>query len=83
MRITGDGGVSVEQALVIRLWFTAEAAPPWLRADDPHHARSIVDLRLNSDQLAAAAREWTRQLNALPGRPWAEPASQPGDPPRP
>jgi hypothetical protein len=64
-----------EQGLFIRVYFTAEAAPPWLRADDPHHARSIVDLHLNSDRLAAAAREWTRQLNALPSRPWVEPAT--------
>jgi hypothetical protein len=64
-----------EQGLIIRAYFTAEAAPPWLRADDPHHARAAVDLRLSSDQLAAAASGWTQQLNELPGRPWVEPAT--------
>ena len=64
-----------EQGLIVRAYFTAEAAPPWLRADDPHHARSVVDLHLSSDQLASAAGEWAQQLSALPGRPWVEPAT--------
>lgn len=64
-----------EGALVLRAFFTAEAAPPWLRADDPHHACSALDLHLSSSHLAAAASEWTRQLNALPSRPWVEPAT--------
>ncbi len=50
----------------------AEAAQPWLRASDPHHARSVIDLRVPEDQLAAAACEWTSQLDALPGRPWVD-----------
>jgi hypothetical protein len=64
-----------EQGLLVRVYFTAEAAPPWLRADDPHGARSVVDLHLSGDQLAAAAREWAGQVSALPGRPWVEPAT--------
>lgn len=64
-----------EQGLIVRVYFTAEAAPPWLLADDPYDARSVVDLHLSSSQLAAAACEWTRQLNALPRRPWVEPAT--------
>lgn len=54
--------------LVVRIYFTAEAAPPWLRDDDPHSAQYAVDLRLRADQILAAADTWTGELDALPSR---------------
>ena len=61
-----------EAGLVVCIHLAAEAAPPWLRARDPHVAHLAVELAVDASQLAAAASEWTGQLNALPARPWAD-----------
>jgi hypothetical protein len=61
-----------ETGPVVRIHFAAEAAPPWLRATDPHLARFAVELAVRTGQLAAAASDWTEQLNALPARPWVD-----------
>ena len=62
-----------ETGLVVRVYFTAEGAPPRLRDHDPHLAYHIMDLQVHPDELLAAADTWTRQLDALPARPWAKP----------
>jgi hypothetical protein len=61
-----------EEEVAIRVFFTAEAAPPSLREHDPHRARQILSVRLRRDQLLVAAEDWSRELNALPLRPWVE-----------
>jgi hypothetical protein len=61
-----------EAGPVVCIHLAAEAAPPWLRATDPHLARFAVELAVRTGQLAAAASDWTEQLNALPARPWAD-----------
>jgi hypothetical protein len=57
---------------VLCIHLAAEAAPPWLRARDPHVARLAVELAVDTRQLAAAAGDWTEQINALPARPWVD-----------
>jgi hypothetical protein len=57
---------------VVRIHLAAEAAPPWLRAEDPHLARLAVELVTRTSQLAAAASDLTEQLNDLPARPWVD-----------
>lgn len=57
---------------VVCIHFAAEAAPPWLRPAGPHHARFVVKLAVRAGELAAAASDWTEQLNALPARPWVD-----------
>ncbi|MFB9238429.1 hypothetical protein ACFFWC_23345 [Plantactinospora siamensis] len=61
-----------EDEVELRVFFTAEAAPPWLREADPHGARHIVAIRVRCDQVLAAAETWRRELDDLPARPWAE-----------
>ncbi|MCU7722513.1 hypothetical protein ODJ79_02180 [Actinoplanes sp. KI2] len=58
--------------VVLRVRFTAEAAPPWLRADNPHSAQCTAELRLRPAQLLAAATAWSRELEALPSRSFAD-----------
>ena len=60
------------EEVAVRVYLTAEAAPPWLREHDPHRARRILSVRLRRDQLLVAAEDWDRELNALPARPWVE-----------
>lgn len=62
-----------EDELTVRVFLTAEGAPPWLRNGDPHHARHVVDLQVRTDQLLAAAADWNQELNALPARLWVDP----------
>jgi hypothetical protein len=62
-----------ESELTVRVFLTAEGAPPWLRKDNPHRARHVVDLKVRTDQLLAAAADWSQELNALPARPWVDP----------
>jgi hypothetical protein len=57
--------------LVLHVQFTAEAAPPWLRVENPHSAQYAVELRLRSDELLAAATTWSQELDALPSRSFA------------
>jgi hypothetical protein len=61
-----------ETGPVVCIHLAAEAAPPWLRAEDPHLARFAVELATRTSELAAAASDWTGQLNALPARPWVD-----------
>jgi hypothetical protein len=61
-----------EAGPVVRIYFAAEAAPPWLHAANFHLGRFAVELAVRAGQLAAAASDWTEQLNALPDRPWAD-----------
>ncbi len=56
--------------LVVRVRFTAEAAPPWLR-EDPLSVGCAVELRLTADRLRAVADAWTHELDALPRRSFA------------
>ncbi len=60
-----------ENHLVLRIYFTNEAAPPWLRVEHPHSAHYTVELRLRSDELLAAAAAWSDELDALPSRSFA------------
>ncbi|MEV6847974.1 hypothetical protein [Actinoplanes sp. NPDC051411] len=62
-----------ENELTVRVFLAAEAAPPWLRNHDAHHARQVVDLQMPTDRLLAAAAGWSQELNALPPRPWVDP----------
>jgi hypothetical protein len=62
-----------ENELTLRVFLTAEGAPPWLRSNDPHRSRQLVDLKVRADQLLAAAADWSQELNALPARPWVDP----------
>ncbi|MEU8821230.1 hypothetical protein [Actinoplanes sp. NPDC048796] len=48
--------------LVVRFSFTAEAAAPWPRENNP------VELRVRPAQILAAADDWQRELDALPSR---------------
>jgi hypothetical protein len=57
--------------VVVRVHFTAEAAPPWLRDKDPHSAPYVVELRQRPDELLAAATAWSEELDALPSRSFA------------
>ncbi len=57
--------------LVLHVEFAAEAAPPWLRVDNPHSAQYTVELRLRSDELRAAATAWSQELDARPSRTFA------------
>ncbi len=54
--------------LVVGIHFTAEAAPPWLRDDNPHSAQYTVELPLRVGEILAAADTWTGELDALPSR---------------
>jgi hypothetical protein len=63
-------GDSNDNELAVCVFLTAEGAPPWLRADDPHRARHVVTLRVRTDHLVVAAADWNQELNALPARPW-------------
>ena len=67
LSVTAPAGDEV----VVRIRFTAEAAPPWLRDDDPHSVEHAVEVRLRADQLRGAADAWVRELDALPGRSFA------------
>lgn len=49
------------EGLVIRVYLAPRAMPP-----------CAVDLPVSGAQLIAAADEWTRELDALPPRPWVE-----------
>ncbi len=60
-----------ENQVVLHMEFTAEAAPPWLRLENPHSAQYTVELRLRSDELLAAAAAWSHELDALPSRSFA------------
>lgn len=60
-----------DNELVVRVHFTAEAAPPRLRVEDPHSAQYAVELRLRPDKLLAAATAWSQELDALPSRSFA------------
>ncbi|MGK5683818.1 WapI family immunity protein [Actinoplanes sp. URMC 104] len=59
------------EELVLRIDFTAAAAPPWLREDGPDSDQYAVELRLRADRLRTAAETWTRELDALPSRSFA------------
>ncbi|MBU3062464.1 hypothetical protein KO481_13140 [Nocardia sp. NEAU-G5] len=58
---------------VIRVHFAAEGAPPWSHSTTPGE-KFTLDLPVTRGQLVAAADELTRQLNALPARPWIDTA---------
>lgn len=60
-----------DNELVLRVHFAAEAAPPWLRVEDPDSAQYVVELRVRPDELVAAATAWSRELDALPSRSFA------------
>ncbi len=61
-----------ETGPVVCIHLAAEAAPPWQRAEYPHLSSFAVELVTRTSQLAAAASDWTEQLNALPARPWVD-----------
>lgn len=60
-----------DDELVLHVQFTAEAAPPRLRVENPRSAQYTVELRLRSDELLAAATAWSQELDALPRRTFA------------
>ncbi|MFI6515028.1 hypothetical protein ACIBF1_05640 [Spirillospora sp. NPDC050679] len=53
---------------VVRSHLYAEAAPPWLGDRSGSMVGLDVDLVVSTAQLADAADEWTRELDALPTR---------------
>jgi hypothetical protein len=61
-----------ENKVTVGIHFMAEIAPPWLREDDPFTSSEIVRLQVHPEALKAAANDWVRELDALPGRPWVE-----------
>ena len=60
-----------DDELVLHIHFTAEAAPPWLRIENPHSAQCVVKLRQRPNELLAAATAWSEELDALPSRSFA------------
>jgi|SRR5262245_14099147 len=51
--------------VVVRAYFTQDAAPPWLDEPASHTGQQVVELRVRPDDLTAAAAEWTKELDAL------------------
>jgi hypothetical protein len=65
LRFASCGGYDDE--VDVRVYFSAESAPPWLRNLDPHGSQRVVALRTSRKRLALAASVWRRELDALPG----------------
>jgi len=55
-----------QDAVVVRVSFAYEAAPPWADEDTRLGTGQLLDLRVPPAVLTAAATQWTSELAALP-----------------